>query len=181
MKSTTLLSIASILAYTNAQASSTCQDAAVFNLCMKTQQANLNNCGPVDYACLCQWQKAILTCYNVCYDSASANQAAIQQGVVSSICGAASLAVPSATAINQTSTANLPSQTMVPGPSNSNLPLTSSSVGGANGTSSGLANAKPAPTPPASASGNAKSEGTHLVSGGSAIILFTSAVLYFAL
>ncbi|KAI8580581.1 hypothetical protein K450DRAFT_236319 [Umbelopsis ramanniana AG] len=177
MKSTFLLIIAYMLAYANAQASSTCLDAAVFNLCIKTQQSNLNSCGPVDYNCLCQWQKAILTCYNVCTDTASANQAAIQQGVVTSICGAASIAVPPATNVSQTS-ASVPSQTMAAGPSSSNLPLTSS---GSNGTSSGSIKANPSATIPSTPPANTKSEGTHAVSSGIAIVLLTSSVLYFIL
>ncbi|CAO3681004.1 unnamed protein product [Umbelopsis ramanniana] len=177
MKSTVLLMMANMLYYVNAQASSTCLDAAVFNLCIKTQQSNLNSCGPVDYNCLCQWQKAILTCYNVCTDTASANQAAIQQGVVTSICGAASIAVPPVTSVNQTS-ASMPSQTMVVGTSSSNLPL-SSTVG--NGTSSGSANANPSATVPSNPPANYKSEGIHAISSGFAVVLVASSVIYFVL
>ncbi|KAI9287409.1 hypothetical protein BC943DRAFT_358662 [Umbelopsis sp. AD052] len=177
MKSTILLIIAYMLTCANAQATSTCLDAAVFNLCIKTQQSNLNACGPVDYNCLCQWQKAILTCYNVCTDTASANQAAIQQGVVTSICSAASVAAPPTTNVTQT-TASMPSQTMSVGPTSSNLPSTSSGI---NSTSSGSVKANPSATIPSAPPANSKSEGVRAVSSGFAVVLITSSVLYFIL
>lgn len=95
-----------------------------------------------------------------------------------------SLAVSQVTSAAPTSLSVSASNTMAPGPSNSIHPVTSpgasaSGGGGGNGTSSGPTNSKPAPS--VSPSGNVMSEGTHILSGGSAVVFLISTVLYFIL
>ncbi|TID13622.1 hypothetical protein E2P81_ATG01561 [Venturia nashicola] len=53
---------------TSAAASSTgtCDAQSVFDLCIESTTAILNNCTPSDYICMCQKQTDVLTCYNTC-------------------------------------------------------------------------------------------------------------------
>ncbi|KAG2176333.1 hypothetical protein INT43_005567 [Umbelopsis isabellina] len=166
-----------------------CQDAAVFNLCMKDQQANVNNCAAADYACLCQFQQAVLSCYNNCNDSQSASQAAIQQGVVASVCNAASQVSSASMATLQTTsltTSNtlknpIPTMSLHPAPKPGNY---SGEGGSSNGTTnkgagSGAPNGKPVVMPSKSANGNVLSEGSHILSTGSAAVFLVTATLCF--
>ncbi|RUS26332.1 hypothetical protein BC938DRAFT_470905, partial [Jimgerdemannia flammicorona] len=45
-----------------------CAAQTVFDACMQLEKNNLATCGSVDWNCQCQWEKAILTCYDDCKD-----------------------------------------------------------------------------------------------------------------
>ncbi|KAI8342404.1 hypothetical protein BC941DRAFT_412643 [Chlamydoabsidia padenii] len=64
------LASASVIAFSayiqSVAAQAVCSDQAVFDLCKKNQDQYLATCGPTDYRCLCQWNKAKLSCYNSC-------------------------------------------------------------------------------------------------------------------
>ncbi|QDS76311.1 hypothetical protein FKW77_002365 [Venturia effusa] len=72
---------------------STCDAQSVFDLCIQSTTAILNDCNQADYICMCQKQTDVLTCYNTCPDdplhssakgtNASYCQAAAQQSSAS--------------------------------------------------------------------------------------------------
>ncbi|ORZ09539.1 hypothetical protein BCR42DRAFT_423614 [Absidia repens] len=60
-------SIVALTAYIQATAAQTvCTDQAVFDLCKQNQEKYLATCEPTNYQCLCQWNKAKLSCWNSC-------------------------------------------------------------------------------------------------------------------
>ncbi|KAI8092636.1 uncharacterized protein BX664DRAFT_91463 [Halteromyces radiatus] len=65
----TLTSV-SLLAFTASIQSvvgqSACPDQAVFDLCKQNQDKYLATCAPTNYQCLCQWNKAKLSCWSSC-------------------------------------------------------------------------------------------------------------------
>ncbi|CAO3625381.1 unnamed protein product [Cunninghamella echinulata] len=64
-------------------AQTACSDQAVFDLCKQNQEQYIATCGPTSYQCLCQWNKAKLSCYNSCPNDPTKGT---QENVVASYC-----------------------------------------------------------------------------------------------
>ncbi|RDI85436.1 hypothetical protein Vi05172_g4595 [Venturia inaequalis] len=101
--------------------SSTCDAQSVFDLCIESTTAILNNCTPSDYICMCQKQTDVLTCYNTCPNdplhssakgtNASYCQAAAQQSSASIAASGTPTVVSSSSSVRATSSASTTSGT----------------------------------------------------------------------
>ncbi|CAO3610226.1 unnamed protein product [Cunninghamella blakesleeana] len=83
MKFTTVGLIALAATAQSVLGQTACSDQAVFDLCLQNQDNYLKTCGPTDYQCLCQWNKAKLTCYTSCPNDPTKGS---QDNVVASYC-----------------------------------------------------------------------------------------------
>ncbi|KAI9272996.1 hypothetical protein BDA99DRAFT_281032 [Phascolomyces articulosus] len=50
------------------EAQSTCPAQTVFDQCKQNEDNYLNTCKQLDYACLCKWQTAKVSCWDTCPD-----------------------------------------------------------------------------------------------------------------
>jgi len=106
-----------------------CAAQVNFDACLQSTTQQVTNCPATDYACMCQAQKAVITCYNLCPNNPQVGTA---QGSESSWCGAASQV-----ASTMSTTVGAPAQTA----SSAVNVATASTTGGTFSTGTAKANA----------------------------------------
>ncbi|KAI9497783.1 hypothetical protein BDB00DRAFT_592000 [Zychaea mexicana] len=60
------IAVAMVAFSQTAQAQSTCAAQTVFDLCKQNEDNYIKTCNQGDYACLCKWQKAKVSCWDTC-------------------------------------------------------------------------------------------------------------------
>ncbi|CAO3593257.1 unnamed protein product [Absidia cylindrospora] len=124
----TSVSFVALTAYIHSVAGqSACADQAVFDLCKQNQDKYLATCAPTNYQCLCQWNKAKLSCWDSCPNDVEKGS---QENIASADCS-----VPGANVTTSWSNTALPTSTSasssMPSSSNGNAAASSKPSSGA--------------------------------------------------
>ncbi|ORY93477.1 hypothetical protein BCR43DRAFT_527023 [Syncephalastrum racemosum] len=113
----------------------TCADQTVFDQCKKNEQNYLDTCTNNDFACLCKWQTAMVSCWNSCPDD---QEKGTQQALQTTYCSQPGANVTTVAS----SSAALPSSSMLPSASvSSGASSASASASSSSNPSSGAASA----------------------------------------
>ncbi|KAI8993140.1 hypothetical protein BDB01DRAFT_775276 [Pilobolus umbonatus] len=87
MKFSSAIIISTLAVYQLVSAQSTCTAQDILDLCLTNQDIYLKTCISTDYACLCQWHSAKLSCFDNCPNDVTRHT---QMGLRDTFCSIAS-------------------------------------------------------------------------------------------